>query len=169
MQIIPSAIASGLGVSLLPRSAGMLSVGDLAVLPLAGSIPLSETGLASLTARHSESLLSIFRRVAQGLTKCGTQKPDRHDQDTKTLDFVSAVLFSFALSKLLRLTTLNVATSNTLKSVFTWATANRKYAGDPQDQCRHQPGNARRAHQAQPVGIVARHVVLRKKKSTTER
>lgn len=62
-------VVSGLGVSLLPRSAGTLSVSELAILPLETSLPLSQTGMISLPARKNNSLLSNFRRVALSLTQ----------------------------------------------------------------------------------------------------
>lgn len=69
MQTILSMVASGLGVSFLPRSAGTLRVSELAILPLAGSLPLSETGMASLAVRESDVILSTFRYVTHSLIK----------------------------------------------------------------------------------------------------
>lgn len=69
MQTILSLVASGLGVSLLPRSAGTLSESESAILPLTGKPPLSETGMASLSARQDNPLLATFRRVTHDLTK----------------------------------------------------------------------------------------------------
>ncbi len=69
MQTILSMVASGLGVSLLPRSAGTLSVSELAILPLETSLPLSETGMINLPTGETNSLISTFRRVALSLTE----------------------------------------------------------------------------------------------------
>ncbi len=69
MQTILSMVAAGLGVSLLPRSAGTPSLSELAILPMDGSLPLSETGMANLAVRESEPILSTFRRITQSFTK----------------------------------------------------------------------------------------------------
>ena len=69
MQTILSMIASEMGVSILPRSAGALGLRDVAMRPLAGSWPSSEIGLAVLRSQAEEPLVRRFVEVAQDLSQ----------------------------------------------------------------------------------------------------
>ena len=63
MQTILSMVASGLGVAILPRSAGGLGVTEVAMRPLAGEWPPSELGMATLRATADHPLLKKFGEV----------------------------------------------------------------------------------------------------------
>ena len=63
MQTILSMVASGLGVAILPRSAGGLGVTEMAMRPLAGEWPPSELGMATLRAAADDPLLKKLGEV----------------------------------------------------------------------------------------------------------
>ena len=63
MQTILSMVASGLGVAILPRSAGGLGVTEVAMRPLAGEWPPSELGMATLRVAADDPLLTTFGAV----------------------------------------------------------------------------------------------------------
>ena len=67
MQTILSMVAAGLGVTILPRSAGGLGVGEVAVRPLAGEWPPSELGIASLRKAADDPLLLKFGEILREL------------------------------------------------------------------------------------------------------
>jgi DNA-binding transcriptional LysR family regulator len=67
MQTILSMVASGLGVAILPRSAGALGLKELAVRPLEGSWLPSEVGTAILKSAGRDPLLSTFLEVTRRL------------------------------------------------------------------------------------------------------
>ncbi len=67
MQTILSLIAAGIGISLLPLSAGSLGPTGLSIRPLAGQWPPSEMGTAVLRSTKADPLLANFLRVAHDL------------------------------------------------------------------------------------------------------
>lgn len=67
MQTILSMVASGLGVAILPRSAGGLGVTEVVMRSLAGKWPPSELGVAMLRVSANNPLLSKFGAIVQKL------------------------------------------------------------------------------------------------------
>ena len=67
MHTILSMVAAGLGVTILPRSAGGLGVTEVAMRPLEGRWPPSELGIATLRSVRGDPLLIRFCEVVRNL------------------------------------------------------------------------------------------------------
>ena len=72
MQTILSLVAAGIGVAILPLSAGSLGMTELKIVPLSGDWPPSETGIAVLRDAREDPLVATFLRVAH--QQCGASK-----------------------------------------------------------------------------------------------